>query len=244
METLVSAVLPDITAEKREAIIKSLCRETNPHDDEKAEDCPSEILEVIKNMDTENRQHWKNVVEHAAKMLEKRMSEEVKKQVCEKYQKLARPSDSKKIATDKPPAAPRNTGPHKNSTLTKARTPLQFTSLLPAVSYLYLYWWPDKKTVQAQFKGGIEAEDQKSKSARWLDESMKEKSWTLKSVLTFVSFTCERMKPASSTVFHLKRRWRKSFRISRERSENREPKRVSEDSLECRCIIVRPNKVQ
>eukprot|EP00434_Breviolum_minutum_P020956 symbB.v1.2.018486.t1/scaffold1464.1/size117165/9 len=195
VETLVSAVLPDITAEKREAIIKSLCRETNPHDDEKAEDCPSEILEVIKNMDAENRQHWKNVVEHAAKMLEKRMSEEVEKQVREKYQKLARPSDPEKIATDKPPAAPRNTGPHKNPALTKARAPPQFTSLLPAVPYLYLYWWPDKKTVQAQFKGGIEAGDQKSKSARWLDESMKEKSWALKSVLTFVSFTCERMKP-------------------------------------------------
>ena len=196
VETLVSAVLPDITAEKRQAIIKSLCRETNPADDDDgAGDCPSEILEVIKNMDTENRQHWKNVVEHAAKLLERRVSEEVDKQVREKYQKLARPSETDTFKTDKATPAPRKTGPQMHPALTKARAPPEFTCLLPAVPHVYLYWWPEKHTVQVQFKGGLEAGNQKSKSARWVDDSMSEKLFALKTVLTFVSWACERLKP-------------------------------------------------
>ena len=62
----------------RQRLVKDPSYEDDDAENDAAEECPVELLRVLKSMDLENRDHFRNVMEQAANMLERRSEKEMK----------------------------------------------------------------------------------------------------------------------------------------------------------------------
>ena len=62
----------------RQRLAKDPSYEDDDAENDAAEECPVELLRVLKSMDLENRDHFRNMMEQAANMLERRSKKELK----------------------------------------------------------------------------------------------------------------------------------------------------------------------
>ena len=78
VDALLSNVLDGESEETIAQVRKRLCRETQPDAEEDDDDelCPEEILRLIRNMDQDNREHFKEVQKEAGRLLERRSRKE------------------------------------------------------------------------------------------------------------------------------------------------------------------------
>ena len=75
VDVLLARALAGVPADEVARIRKKLCRESTTTDDGDEDDpdaCPEELLHLLRNLDLENREHFRNVTQHATRLLERR----------------------------------------------------------------------------------------------------------------------------------------------------------------------------
>lgn len=185
VDKLIEHVLTGCTQEQKDRVRKNLVGETQPEVSEEDEiltaDCPTEILKLVRDMDTENRDHFKNVIEQATVMLqkiaekneEKKIREAVKQTLAKKAEeaKEQKPKEAVPATGSEPPGpgsgVAKAGGPHAGPSKPKQHCPAAFLNLCPPLSpgLFFVKWEPGRRRIQVIFPklAGF----QKSKSQSW-----------------------------------------------------------------------------
>ena len=184
MKALLDSVLEGEPEAEVQAIRRRLGQEADEEDEDPdgdGEDCPIELLRVLRDMDMENKQHFQDVIQHATKLLEKRSAKERKTRAT----RAAAPRNTQEEAASgsaaaeapaappgdaEPPAAaaPANPDevpaahPHAGSHAARPRagrkqTPDSLSRLLPPLDEdrVYLKWKSKKSQIQVEFIGDL-----------------------------------------------------------------------------------------
>ena len=173
--------------------------------------CPQEILQILSQLDVENREHFKHVSEQAAKLLEKRAKKEQSKGVKRKAQELIHEQEQERkkrelekqqerqkreldLGQDLPArqvdrSAPKASGAPRAP---KEPVPKDVRGLFPhAPGQLFVRFKPDSK-ISVEFKG-LEQFVQRTRSLTWTATATLDHKATLVGlVLDFVSHTYHR----------------------------------------------------
>ena len=178
VDTLLAHVLSDVPEEQVAQIRRRLCREPSPQDEEDPDDegendaseCPVALLRVLNSLDTDNKQHFKEVISHAGKLLQKRTEKEMatRSRAAREPAPAAASAEASAAAPAEAPAAAPAEAPapegdlpardHEGSHAARPRvnrrlTPESLKTLLPPLDEdkVYLKWKSKSSQIQVEF---------------------------------------------------------------------------------------------
>lgn len=165
VELLVEKVLSQEPQEVRRKVKQRLggesAVEVAAEEDMNLSDCPENVLKVLEELDTENKEHFRNVVKTAKKMLEQKAEKTITKKnqktEQEELLELARQKAEPMAATGEAPPGltagrSRPSAPRAHPTFHK-QCPEAFHSMLPSLSrgLLYFKWQPNQRRAGCEF---------------------------------------------------------------------------------------------
>ena len=161
-KAVVDAVLGDLDETTRSEVLSKLVKQREPNEFEGGSDVPLDLLKVISNLDTENKEQFKNVTETAIKMLEKQAAAAKEAEIKKRVQKASRDYEKELEAKLNTPAQPKPEPSAPSDPLgalrvraahNKVKAPDELLRLLPpGIDQCYVHFKRPTRTVHCEFK--------------------------------------------------------------------------------------------